>query len=197
MLHKEPFPSSTLVRGESWKTAEETKPELILCHARDASRGCPKNNKNNHPFVAKSGNLGLIHNGRIFDEKYCELKAEHQTESDCDSEIILRMIEGYPDEQEKAIRLAWEALRGSHMAVAVAEISKEGLGLWLFRNEHRTLWMADARADLGQVFFFSTDEIWMEASDGLLSTDPKEIRPGVLHHLQIKCGFVYESAIPL
>ena len=54
-------------------------------------------------------------------------------------------------------------LNHSHMAVALAEKEKSDCSLWLFRNEHRPLWIVDLRNLLGQVFFVSEKKIWEEA----------------------------------
>jgi hypothetical protein len=50
------------------------------------------------------------------------------------------------------------------MAVALGERGEDGSRmLWLFRNQHRPLWIVDMRQDLGQVFFVSEPSIWEDA----------------------------------
>ena len=50
------------------------------------------------------------------------------------------------------------------MAVGVGERVPSGeRNLWLFRNQHRPIWLVDIREKLGQLFFFSEPSIWEEA----------------------------------
>lgn len=187
IYHKEPIKSSLFVRGDIWKQVGELHPNLLLCHARQASMGVgvPSINKNNHPFISQDGTIGLIHNGRIPDVEYKALKKRYPITSNCDSEILLRLFEGgkyAPIEKTKefcdfdpdvASRLTgmkdiWSFLSLGHMAVAVGETQAAGVRrLWLFRNKHRSLWLADLRKSLGQVFFFSVPTIWRDALNQL------------------------------
>ena len=151
---------------------------MLVMHARGASQGPPADNRNNHPFLNQEQTLALIHNGTLTDTEYRALKKKYEVESSCDSEILLRIIVGaslekaqakYPNEQpEVAARLmglqdTFSVINHGHMAAAVAENTPEQKRLWLFRNKHRPLWVADARESLGQVFFCSTPEIWTSA----------------------------------
>lgn len=184
------------MEGKPWLIVRDANPYLLLCHARGASRGDPADNRNNHPFVSLDGKIALIHNGRVLEETYGRMTEAHPTESECDSEVILRALEGRSDMGE-AIQDVWDLLYGSHMAVAVGERSEEGAGLWLFRNEHRTLCVADVRPVLGQIFFVSTSDIWTEASSGLLSAASEDLSPGMLHHFQFKADTMSERSFSL
>lgn len=67
-------------------------------------------------------------------------------------------------DQLSGIRDIFSLIHDGHMAVAIGERALDGNRfLWLFRNFHRPLWMADLRELLGQVFFFSVPDIWDEA----------------------------------
>ena len=192
IYHKEPVKSSVFIKRPIWAKLGELHPNLLLCHARAASMGVgvPAINKNNHPFISKDGTIGLVHNGRIPDVEYRALKKKFPTLSSCDSEILLRIFEAgkyATDDRTKefgtfengvAARLTglkdiWSFLSLGQMAVAIGEAQDHGSRrLWLFRNKHRSLWLADMRKPLGQVFFFSVPQIWREAVDNTPSIKP-------------------------
>lgn len=163
--HKEPIKASQFVRTEAWQNLSKYQPHLLLTHARGASKGVggPHLNWNNHPFVNDPKTIGLVHNGRIEDFEYQALKQQYEVRSACDSEILLRMFENFYD-RLLGIQNIFSLIHCGHMAVAVGEKNSEGDSLFLFRNEHRPLWLVDLREYLGQVFFFSEPNIWKEAT---------------------------------
>jgi hypothetical protein len=148
-----------------------------LVHARGASKGVgePAINSNNHPFTSSDKSLGLIHNGRVDDSEYNALKQKFEVKSNCDSEILLRIIENsenfdldlsnefYPH-RLSGIKDVFSLINEGHMAVALGERGNDGdRMLWLFRNQYRPIWLVDMRELLGQIFFFSEPNIWEEA----------------------------------
>jgi len=200
IYHKEPIRSSDLVRKESWKAVKQFSPTLLLVHARAASLhvGTPEENTNNHPFTSTDRTLSLVHNGRI--AEFDALKSKFNVASECDSEVLLRIIEAAPlrhkeKEIEKftlskevAYRLAgikdiYSLINDGHMAVAIGEILDNKKYLWIFRNIHRSLWLVDLRESLGQIFFCSTPEIWNQSisrcrniyKHALLEVKPEEV----------------------
>ena len=182
LYHKEPGKSSDFVKKETWKLICKHNPNLLLVHARGASKafGEPSVNHNNHPFTSFDKSIGLIHNGRIDDCEYHSLKIKYELKSQCDSEILLRIFESgesYSSQELKddfgelehsqrlaGIRDVFSLINEGHMAVAVGERGLAGNRmLWLFRNRHRPLWIVDMREPLGQVFFISEPTIWEDA----------------------------------
>jgi hypothetical protein len=165
IYHKEPIKVSEFIIGDMWKKIKNINPDLLLMHTRAASYGVgsPKINKNNHPFVSKDFTTALIHNGRIPDVEYGQLKKQYDVESDCDSEMFLRVFE-HGKEPIDGIKDIWTYMHRSHMAVAIGEHLGQDRRLWLFRNTHRPLWLTDMRDTLGQIFFFSHPDIWDEAT---------------------------------
>ena len=148
---------------------------MLLCHAREASKGVgsPEINANNHPFVSEDMKIGLIHNGRIPDNIYFELKKQYEVKSQCDSEIFLRMFDSKDieidndvslEDRIESIKKIWEKNLESHFAIAIGERLDKEYRLWIFRNEHRSLFKIDCTADLGQIFFVSTEEIWNDSN---------------------------------
>lgn len=178
LYHKEPTRSSHFVKSQFWKDVRQHNLDLFIVHARAATKGVEHavDNANNHPFVSSDFRLGLVHNGSLTEAQF--LKEKYQIESDTDSEFLLRMyehgldksfekIEGVPDDVAKrlnALREIWSVVNEGAMAVAIGErMDGEERGLFLFRNRHRPLWVADMRDALGQVFFFSSPDIWHHA----------------------------------
>lgn len=181
LYHKEPGRSSQFVKKDMWRQVAKHNPNLLLVHARGASKGVgePYDNRNNHPFTSWNKSIGLIHNGRVDECEYQALKQKYDPQSQCDSEILLRIFESgemYSEEEleifgdaEYAERLAgirdiYSLINEGHMAVAIGERLPTGDRLlWLFRNQHRPIWVVDMRDSLGQVFFVSEPTIWEDA----------------------------------
>jgi hypothetical protein len=171
LYHKEPGRSSDFVKNEMWKLVCKHNPNLLLVHARGASKsfGEPANNENNHPFTSSDKSIGLIHNGRIDDNEYHSLKQKYELKTQCDSEILLRIFEAGENDTNFSQQLAgikdiFGLINEGHMAVAIGERNQNGNRmLWLFRNRHRPLWIIDVRDQLGQIFFVSEPNIWEDA----------------------------------
>jgi glucosamine 6-phosphate synthetase-like amidotransferase/phosphosugar isomerase protein len=161
--------STNLIKSISYEELWNSDLNMGLFHCRAASTGIgsPSENKNNHPFVSKNNNKAIIHNGLISFEEYNFLKKFFDVESDCDSEIILRVL----DREEKTIleniELLMSFTKNSMFAWAFAEKQKDNNTLILTRNKHRPLFLADLREELGQIIFFSTMEIYLTALSNL------------------------------
>ena len=173
LYHKEPTRSSLFINKPIWKNIEHLNPNILLCHAREASSayGLPMNNKNNHPFVNDDLSVGLIHNGKIPPNLYKNIKTKYKTFSNCDSEIFLRVFQSKRNNSDiestiKAINYIWSLLNESFMSVAVGEIIGEKRRLWLFRNEHRPNYCVEV-ISLGQLFFVSTPDIWYKSIENI------------------------------
>lgn len=167
VYYKEPTRSSIFVKKDKWNSLNNLDLNLLLVHARGASLGSghPQINKNNHPFTSTSKSIGLIHNGKIPDSEYNVLTKKYEVDSECDSEILLRIFESAENNDRLAgIQDIWSYIDKGHMAVAIGErIDTHNRKLFLFRNQYRSLWLFDVRKELGQVFFASTPEIWDNA----------------------------------
>lgn len=162
-----------MIRKEIWRKVGKINPNLLLVHTRAASQGFPGANKNNHPFVNKDFSLGLIHNGRIPEYEYQALKDKYEVVTDCDSEVLLRIIESsdndfnsdYPEigNRLEGIKGIFSHINEGHMAVAIGEKKETNRHLWLFRNHFRPIWIVDLREYIGQIFFVSEPRIWQDA----------------------------------
>lgn len=150
-----------------------------MVHARKTSPGVGSAyfNSNNHPFVSEDRRIGVIHNGKIHEASF--LTKKYETQTDCDSEIILRMYESgivnekpvdltnvptYLQERLPGLQELWSVMREGSCASMIGELHEDGSrSLIVFRNEKRPLWIADLRQSLGQIFFFSSIDIWFKA----------------------------------
>jgi hypothetical protein len=117
----------------------------------------------------------MVHNGTIEEADY--LKNKYETVSETDSECLLRIfehgiekdftIDSVPEDIAKkigGIKDIWSYISSGAMAVALGErVDDYNKNLFLFRNEKRPLWLADLRDMLGQIFFFSSPDIWYSA----------------------------------
>jgi len=175
--HKEPIKSSEFIKKEFWKKIRRPKINLLLAHARATSKGNghASTNSNNHPFVSLDKRIGMVHNGTIDEATF--LSKKYQCFSETDSEVILRIFEkGMEDKMELeeipdrishrlgGIKDVWATITEGAMAVALGEREDDSQrNLFLFRNDQRPLWLADLRDSLGQVFFFSSPDIWYRA----------------------------------
>ena len=74
-----------------------TGAKILIGHTRYATQGDPAVNDNNHPHQASGG--FIVHNGMI--PEYRQVIREYglETTTQCDSEVLARLIERFPDEQ--------------------------------------------------------------------------------------------------
>ena len=80
------------------------------------------------------------------------------------------------------------------MAVAIGEKLSDRQRLWIFRNEHRSLFKVDLLDQLGQFFFVSTQEIWENATKSLgVKGYPEELDSNKLYVFRIEDSFLFQS----
>lgn len=132
----------------------DAMPYMVIGHDRFATHGLPSDNINNHPF--KSRALQFAHNGVI--SNYDALKAEYQCWSECDSEVILRIIE-QADRRIKGIQDVYKLVHGSF---ACSMMDERKLRVWLWRNHGNPIWAA-YHADLNIFAWASTSGIFKDA----------------------------------
>lgn len=167
LYHKEPGKSSDFITTDFWVNLQKYNPDLLLMHARATSPGVghASVNRNNHPFVTEDKEIGLVHNGNIHEFEF--LKHRYEIKSDTDSEVLLRIIESSQevdgDQIIEGLKNIWSVVARGHMAIATGRRVGSGRRLYLTRNDKRPLWMADLTDVLGQMFFFSSAEIWFAA----------------------------------
>jgi glucosamine 6-phosphate synthetase-like amidotransferase/phosphosugar isomerase protein len=168
--YKEPTQSSLFVKKEDWQELKKHNFNLFLSHARGATKcfGTPIENINNHPFTNSNKSLAFIHNGKLNENNFELLRKKFITKSNCDSELLLRIIESCEFNEDsnqrlKGIAKVFSYIDDGHMAAALGEKLKNKSVLYLFRNEHRPLWIIDVTKSLGQFFFVSEISFWEES----------------------------------
>jgi hypothetical protein len=140
--------------------------------------------------------VAIVHNGRIHD--YDILKQRYDVRGECDSELILSMyMSGFnykdnkefleknmpgfgPDLAYRAVGMMeiFKYIDMAALAVAIGDRGDNGERiLWLHRNSERPINFVDLRETLGQVFYFSTVEIWKSAISTLGDAANKEFIP--------------------
>lgn len=158
--HKQPIKSSIFINLDEYKNIWQDNLTAGLFHCRAASVGVgiPIINENNHPFVSYDLKKAIIHNGLINKSDYEILKSFYEVETNCDSEIVLRVLEQDPNSVEN-LKVFFDNSKNSAYAIAFMECKDNNRTLYLFRNEERPLHILDLTKELGQIFFFSTLEI--------------------------------------
>ncbi len=206
---KEAVKSSIYHTRAIWnETFKNSNCDILLGHCRQCSAnvGNEKCNRNNHPHVSLDKKTALIHNGQI--SEYNHLKGRYQLFGECDSEILLAMYQtgwnfrGQDDVLAKEVEeiykispnLAFRAMglmeifkyvHHAKVAMAIGERGDDGERfIWLNRDNERPLHVVDLRETLGQVFFFSTVEIWKNAV-GLLDEETKNKYIPKLHEIGV------------
>ena len=89
---KDALKSSCFVKSDSWKELKGKALTLLIAHCRKSTaKGSENRNRNNHPFTSKDYRTALVHNGNV--PEFEALRNEYDIISECDSEILLRMME--------------------------------------------------------------------------------------------------------
>lgn len=185
---KEPLKASEYVKQRDiWNSVfkQSADVDLIINHCRQTSQGGgpERINKNNHPHWSDDRKVAMVHNGKI--PEFNALKSKYDVNSECDSEILLRMFESarlivkdrekelkeeFPTltpflaERVTGLKEIFSRVNYGAMAVAIAERGDDNSRyLWLFRDDERPLHVVDMRSTLGQIFYCSTAEIWRNA----------------------------------
>tara|TARA_R100001086_G_scaffold218584_1_gene135301 strand:- start:414 stop:1472 length:1059 start_codon:yes stop_codon:yes gene_type:complete len=91
---------------------------MLIGHTRMATHGSPDDNLNNHPHPVDGG--WMVHNGVVSDHLELEYTHRLNTTSECDSEVIARMIEEFDGTLVKRTTEACEAVSSALVV----------LGLW-------------------------------------------------------------------
>ena len=162
---KEPIPSSEFVKTQFFQELININMKICLIHARHATANCgdPEDNLNNHPFISKDNKKILMHNGVVERSEYDSLKEIFNTESMCDSEILLRFLENNQETKIKSFSKLTGLIPKSQFAISMCEVEDDKIKLYLYRNHARPLYFFDLTKSIGQIFFCSTVEIFLQA----------------------------------
>lgn len=160
VVAKEPLTASRFVEDNSvFRRLRHQRCSVVIGHVRAATHGRPDtgDNRNNHPFVGEDG-LYLVHNGVVLNHQELADKYALRCASECDSEVLLRLIE---TEENPVLGLSL-LLREVEGSFAVAVYDQRRSVVWLCRNAGRPLWLARLERDR-RWFFASTGTILLTA----------------------------------
>lgn len=163
VIDKRPIRSSLFVKvNNQWRSLARHRCTTVLGHARLATNGTAKDNINNHPHCGRDG-LYIIHNGVIHNADQLASNQHLELRSECDSEIILRIMERHAHPSDGL----WSCLRQVEGSMAVAVYDSRHDQTWLARNNGSPLWLARFKNDR-RWFFASTPNILLNAFKSVL-----------------------------
>lgn len=183
-LAKRPIPAREFVGSDEFRRLGRRRCTAFLGHVRAATHGHPADPRNNHPFASRDGELFLVHNGILSNHLDVADALNLRLESDCDSEVLLRIIET-ADDIPRGLALCHRELKGS-MAIAVLEGSTGTV--WLSRNEGRPLWLGRLRNDR-RWFFASTDQILRDAIEDAMPEAQFDFCAPIPEETSLRIGF--------
>ena len=94
-IYKQPVKASEFIKDEAYKATFGPDANVIFLHTRAKTAGDAKENKNNHPHYNKvTGNV-QVHNGVISMHEFLKNQHELKCDGECDSEVLMRMIEKF------------------------------------------------------------------------------------------------------
>jgi glucosamine 6-phosphate synthetase-like amidotransferase/phosphosugar isomerase protein len=149
---------STLFAATSPAWRRLRRSSCVITHCRAATHGHPSRARNNHPFVGSHKSVAVVVNGVT--PNYRNVAEDYGLElrSDCDSEIVLRLVEA-SQTPAAGLDLCLQELQGG-LAAAVLDVQREIV--WLAHNGARPLWVFRLNGFNG-FFFASTEHIVLEA----------------------------------
>lgn len=154
--------ASEFVQSEPWKNRCISS-KILIGHTRFSTHGTEKNNVNNHPHISDDQRIAFVHNGIISDFSNVANKCELSLKSQCDSEVILRLIESESDIVSGIKKVFQECKYGSFACLAT-HIDNDGKTyFYVFRNQNSPISFVNLKKELGQYFFCSTSNLWDNA----------------------------------
>jgi glucosamine 6-phosphate synthetase-like amidotransferase/phosphosugar isomerase protein len=163
---KQPIRASEFIeKNRAWRSLRHRRCSLLLGHLRWGTHGSSVDPKNLHPHVHEDGGLYLVHNGVIADHRATARKHGLELLSECDSEVLIRLLEQYQNPHD-GLKACLQKVSGS-MSVVVFDYERECL--WLARNSGRPLWIAKLKGGR-RWWIASTKKILLSAFETVLGT---------------------------
>jgi predicted glutamine amidotransferase len=182
IYHKAPLAADDYVKTDDWKLLADLRPSFLIGHCRFATHGKPEQNENNHPFISAGGNLAMVHNGVIGGHWSIAAQNKVQLLTQCDSEVILRVMETEP-EILKGIDKVFKKVLTQWRDGAVAVLDFQNKKMHLFRNDARPCHVARLTSHKALIFT-STKEIMdvaLAALPGAVLGDRFDIKPNKIY----------------
>jgi glucosamine 6-phosphate synthetase-like amidotransferase/phosphosugar isomerase protein len=160
---RRPIPAQDLIqRSNKWRGLIYNPGELYICHTRAATEGDPNDIVNNHPHFGRF--MVMVHNGgiRTCDKIVRENKLSLTT--DCDSEILLRLIE-QKSNSHAGMKHLFEIMEkpGNGGGYAVACIDRRNPTEILLAREHTKPLYVFPCKKFNVTFFASTVAVFEDA----------------------------------
>ena len=160
-------PATSFVRTAAWKDQQKYNFEHIIAHARMKTHGTELEAINNHPHISEDNLLAVVHNGIIMAYNSIANKNNINLLGECDSEILLKLVETIESTDEGVERIFKEMKHSmASMACLMVDLRK-GHHFYAFRNSMNPICFIDLSQELGQYFFCSTEFIWKRALNKL------------------------------
>jgi glucosamine 6-phosphate synthetase-like amidotransferase/phosphosugar isomerase protein len=184
---KAPLPADQFTaQNPFWQALRHHRCCSLIGHVRWATSGPASVNSNNHPFIGKANGFGfsVVHNGIISDPLDAANRLGVKLSTDCDSEVIEKMI-SISGDVAFGLRRCLTELRGS---AAIACVDHRSGTVYLARDVQRPLWVARLR-DKRRMVFASSPHILCRAiekrlgkfSDWVIELHP--LAPGYVYCL--------------
>ena len=152
IIAKEAVPASKFVEANPiWRSLRHRRCSTVVAHVRLATHGDPSDPRNNHPFV--SSGLALVHNGVI--SHYQDLVDRFclRVESECDSEVLLRIVE-----RSKTVPIGLSLCLLERPGAIVVYDERRDV-CWLAHDDSRPLWIGRMKND---------KRLWFASTSGIL-----------------------------
>lgn len=167
---KAPIPAIEFVKTDAWKAIQNESLNLLVSHCRRSSlKGSENRNRNNHPFLSNDSRTALVHNGSI--PEFDSLRQDYDDiMSECDSEILLRMLERGAKYDNDFLRTQLSDLKNDHDK-PFKDCSDEEIPVWA----HNLLGLVDiyARINYGAMAV-AVGERWEDGTRALWLFRDKE-----------------------
>lgn len=177
-VYKDGISSVILSNNKEYKSLlSEYNYNGLIAHCRRSTHGTERNNINNHPHCTKNLRYNLVHNGVVvyYDN---DIKCASQ----CDSEIMLRLIEKYGI--KSGVKKIFNNVYGSFSCIVTDTYTQK---LYFFTNGSSPL-VYSINPMFGGLFLASTKELLNKAVNDsflLLGSKIKDVEPYKLFSVQM------------
>ncbi len=182
LCQRQPGPARALFEGPEFAALLRRQIVIAIGHARHATAGAPAVNGNNHPHLG--GDWLVVHNGAIRYHRAVAACPGLRLTSDCDSEVLARILAHYGERRGPEICLV---LEGSQSVLALNSRTRRLLA-WTNGEMPLVAFRVDG---LPGLWWASTEEIAQEALAAVgLHARCAAPKPGLVHRMEVRDGQV-------
>ncbi len=189
LWRRQPGPARRLFLGGGFGALRHRKVTIAVGHTRLATTGAPAINGNNHPHLA--GDWALVHNGFIPLHRHQASVHGLRLRSQCDSEILVRVLDRYGEAEGPDVCLAL----GGKQSVLAINVRARVMLAWTNGEMPLVTFRASGMPGM---WWASTREIALRALGRLgLAAHSAEPEPGVVYRLApLSGGAPRERPVP-